>query len=414
MSKGQAQQFFKQDVFRLLAKELWRRYYFKGEFGSSAGLGLFKEVDTEPLRGLLGLTSLAWSKKKSLSLSTFATAMADSAVAWTLVEFVETVWQALVLKTDVVAQENAAFQQFKAELEQIAPVYLKLLTDKQVREWFQSETVSLADFRLVAKALKHLPTDYLRIPVFAYEQSGDAHAFDSGMPAERLLLQILAAQSQKEERVGVLAEVEAKNDLLNEFYLLRDDILNFAAIRGLVATSDGEINEMWRQASLQGCSWNVPLKEISRMDEIRPMSGEKVLIVENSGIYSILIDLFPNVPIICSSGQFVYAIWQLLRKLVASGTHLYYCGDCDPEGLLMAQRVFDTFPAMAHTVGMSLENYQYAARPSEISSQRLKQLRHIRQPELKLVADKIATSGIALQEGMLDQLIAEVRQVFQE
>lgn len=268
------------------------------------------------------------------------------------------------------------------------------------------------DFKQVSLALKHLPREFTRLPVFAYEQTGDAHAFDENQPAGRLLLQMLAKLSIDNLEKPQRAATEEKNELLNEFYLLRDDILNFVTIRGLLAEKAGIVNEMWRQATLDSCSWNVPLKEVLRMDVIYP-TGKQVLIVENSGVYSILVDLLPEVAIICSSGQFSYAVWQLLRKLVASDTQLYYSGDMDPEGLLMAQRLMDAFPEHVQTMGMNLAYYQMAAKPSQISDARLKQLRQVKHNELTLVAEQVVeTSQIALQEGILDTLIEQVRATF--
>lgn len=410
-----SQQFFKNAVFQVLAKELWRRYYLKGEFGVSMGMTLFEKVDAEPLRRLLGITVLNWSKKKRVKIIDFAMALESSRVAWTLTDFVRVVLKKeLVLKADMEARENVAFQLFLEELNQLDLLFVELLTEKQLRDWFHSESSGFSNFEKVSHGLKNMPSEYTRMPVFAYQQTGDAHAFDENQPSGRLLLQMLTKMSKEIPEVPQrLAATEEKNSVLNEFYLLRDDIQNFVAIRGLVAEKSGVVNEMWRQASLESCSWNVPLKEVLRMDSIRPNIGNKVLIVENSGIYSILVDLLPTVPIICSSGQFNYAVWQLLRKLAASGTELYYSGDMDPEGLLMAQRIFDMFPENAHTIAMDLKNYQKVALTNKISEQRLKQLKQIKNSVLKLVADRIdETYQIALQEGFLDQLIKDVKRVF--
>lgn len=410
-----SQQFFKKEVFQVLANELWRRYYLKGEFGISVGMSLFEKVDAEPLRRLLGTTALAWSKKKRVKIIDFAMALESSSVSWTLTDFVRVVLKKeLVLKTDKEAKEAAAFQLFLDELNRFDGLFVELLTEKQLLDWFHSENSEMTDFVNVSRALKNMPADYTRMPVFAYQQTGDAHAFDENQPAGRLLLQMLAKLSKEIPEVPQrLAATEEKNIVLNEFYLLRDDIQNFVAIRGLVAKKAGVVNEMWSQASIEACSWNVPLKEVLRMDSIYPSIGNQVLIVENSGVYSIMVDLLPTVPIICSSGQFTYAVWQLLRKLVASGTELYYSGDMDPEGLLMAQRILDIFPENTHTIGMNLTNYQEVALTHKISEQRLKQLRKIKDSGLKLVADRMEeTHQIALQEGFLEQLMNDVKRVF--
>lgn len=136
-------------------------------------------------------------------------------------------------------------------------------------------------------------------------------------------------------------------------------------------------------------SWNVPLKEILRMDKIYSGNGKIVFVVENSAVYSVLVELIPEVTIICSSGQFTYAVWQLLRKLIASDTVLYYSGDLDPEGLLMAQKLIEMFPNKVQTIGMSLESYQIAQQLEPLLPNQLKQLSKIKNETLQLIAEQM-------------------------
>src|SRR5699024_9301797 len=159
------------------------------------------------------------------------------------------------------------------------------------------------------------------------------------------------ALSKAPEAAREISAVEEKNQILNDFLLLRDDMMNDVAVQGLIAKNKGILNEMWQQACLQECSWNVPLKEILRMDTIQRFQGKKFVIVKNSCVYSILIELFPYIPMVCSSGQFTYAVWQLLNKLESSNTDMYYVGDLDPEGLVMAQTLLKRFPQHLQTLG---------------------------------------------------------------
>ena len=405
--------FFKAKVFHILATELHRRYYLKGDFGVSIGMKQLKNTDTNPLRGLLGLTEIVWAKKKRLTISEFERALENSIFSWNITDFVEFVTKKpLVLKADEEERVLKDFIQFQQDLDTIDRIFTEKLSEKQLMHWFQREEITFEPFQIIAKAIRNLPTEYTRMPVFAYQQTGNPHAFDDNQPSGILLLQMLKALSASSELIENLAIVEERNQLLDEFYLLRDDINNYVAIKGLIAERSGKINKMWRQACKEECSWNVPLKEVLRMETIRPFKNDKVLIVENSGIYSILIDQLPNIPMICSSGQFTYAVWRLLRKLPQSNTKMYYVGDLDPEGLGMAQTLLNRFPDNMQTVGMNIHNYKIASRPSTLSKQRLKQLRSIDNPKLLEVAKAIIeTKQTAMQEGFLDELIAELKSV---
>lgn len=405
-------QFFNEDVFRKLANELWRRYYLNGDCGISIGLGLFKGINTDPLRGLLGITEIAWTKKKRIMVRELEEALKNSAFSWTLIDFITFVTKKdLILKADEEKKSLARFTNFLNRLDYIHPIFTKKLSEKQLSQWFEKGENTITSFKIVAKSLENLPTEYTRIPVFAYEQTGDPHAFDDNRQTGILFLQMLHALSKTPEAARDISAVEEKNQILNEFFLLRDDIMNNVAVQGLIAKNKGMLNEMWHQACLQECSWNVPLKEILQMDTIQAFQSNKVVIVENSSVYSILIELFPHTPMVCSSGQFTYAVWQLLNKLESSNTDMYYVGDLDPEGIVMAQTLIKRFPQHLHTLGMNLKNFQIAARSAEISEQRLKKLRVITNPKLLELANEITkTRQVAMQEGFLNELIAQLKQ----
>lgn len=405
-----AEQFFQQPVFEKFAQELARRYYLKGDFGRTLGLQLFKGLETEPLRQFLGVPSWEWETQKRVQIATFSAALSNSVLKWSVNDFITYLTkQPLVLKSEVEAQRQVNYSLFLTKINQIDAIFCEQLTEKQLKQWFHEEMDVVDAFEKVSKAWHQLPKTYTYLPFFAYQLTGDAHAFDESTFAGRLLLQLFAATTKEPIFDQQLARIEEKNALLNEFFLLKDDIHNFVAIRGLVAKKHGQVSTMWHQAWLEKTAWNAPLKEILQMDQIYSVSHQSVLIIENSAVYSVLLELLPDVAMICSSGQFTYAVWQLLRKLVASGTHLYYSGDLDPEGLLMAQKLIEMFPKQVSTIGMTLESYQVGKKIEPLLSTQLQQLKKIQIKELKEIAEEMAvTHKKAYQEGFIDLIVMEV------
>lgn len=404
--------FFKAPVFLSIGKELARRYYLKGEFGSAIGIKSLGDVDTDPLRSLLGYTNLDWSKRKRVQITEFATALQESALQWSLEEFVRfTTQKELVLKIDVLKYEQKLYEDFLAKVTKVDAIFIQQLSEKQLKYWQKQEDI-ISVFQIVSHALRNLPTSYTRLPVFSYQQTGNPHAFDDNQPAGILLLQMLTASSSEAKQEELLSNIERKNSVLDEFYLLKDDINNDVAARGLLAKTE-TVSDMWQGACKEACSWKIPLKEILRMKTIYPEKGDKILVVENSGVYSILLDELPEVPMICSSGQFTYAVWKILRKLTESGIQIYYVGDMDPEGLVMAQQVLQTFPDHGHTIAMNLTSFALASHASALSETRLKQLRLVKDSKLKEVANQIyETHQVALQEGFIEELIWQVMEKF--
>lgn len=406
--------FFDQPIFKSISTDLHRRYYLKGDFGQSISLNKYSDIEKEPLRQLLGITLIQWASKKHVRIKIFEKALLESSIHWKLEELICYSVGPLILKSEEEEQKQQQYLLFIQQLKKVHPMFEQILSESQLLGWFDHGETSIKCFEQVKLAMDQLPKEYTRLPVFSYKITGDAHAFDIEKPAGRLLLQILSGQLKTDVvMLDNFSEVEMKNYILNEFFLLRDDINNYVTIRGLVGFKDNDLSQMWHHACLENCSWNVPLKEILRMDEIKPMNKQPVLIVENSGIYSILIDHFPDVPMVCSSGQFSYAVWQLLRKFEAVHQPFLYVGDMDPEGLLMAQKLLNTFPEIASTIGMTVINYHVAKKSIVLSDSRIKKLKGVTDPVLHSVAEEISKTGeVAYQEGFLEVLIEQIESYY--
>lgn len=194
------------------------------------------------------------------------------------------------------------------------------------------------------------------------------------------------AREQSDHQVS---RTEFNNDLLLSFNLVRDDVMNFAAVNGLIAESGGAEHPMWRAAVDSGVSWNVPVRHLLEVDTVYPANGKEVYLVENSGVFGTFLDARPDLPLVCTNGQFRLAIWLLLEKMAKAGCRLHYSGDFDPEGLQMADQVLSRFGSQVRLWGMDLDHYHYrASAPAvPISRQRLAKLKTLKSGVLRPLAD---------------------------
>lgn len=138
-----------------------------------------------------------------------------------------------------------------------------------------------------------------------------------------------------------IGEAEWENIVNEQFYLLKDDSYNAVQVNGLTAQKNGREVNMWSEAAQAGISWNVPLNYLLEVERIYPFYKDKVLLIENSGVFSIICIAFPELAVVCSSGQFKYSVWKITEKLIDSGVQVYYSGDLDPAGLYMHKSCFD-------------------------------------------------------------------------
>lgn len=264
----------------------------------------------------------------------------------------------------------------------------------------------------VARALAALPEQYERLPFFANRVTGDPHALDETEAAGRVFLQALGWLAQAAPQGtpdGRASTAEEKMELLYRYHLLRDDVQNFATVYGIVPQGTGDT--YFQRAAAAFAPLNLPLREIVRTAVFAPVAGSDIYIVENSGVFSSLLDALTAaqrcVPLLCLHGQPKLASWALLDRLAASGARLHYSGDYDPEGLAIAEKILRRYPDARP---WHYEAADYAPRPSvRLTDARRKQLADITLPELQPAAAAIRDQGYAYyQESFADQLARDL------
>lgn len=234
-----------------------------------------------------------------------------------------------------------------------------------------------------AHILSKLPASYERLPFFANRTTGNPHALDGGSRLGKIFLQALSW-------LHPAIAPDDRTMLLYEARLLRDDIQNFATAFGIAA--DGATSLYWRAAAEAFAPINVPLREIVRAERFVSACGDtpfRVFIVENSGVFSALLDALTEagriVPLLCLHGQPKLASWALLDRLAAAGAELYYAGDCDPEGLVIAERILRCYP-QAHAWQFDVRRFTPSA---PLSDARLKKLDGVTHPALLPVKEAL-------------------------
>ena len=101
------------------------------------------------------------------------------------------------------------------------------------------------------------PTKYYRLPVFANLVTGDPHAFDLNTPQGRLLifaLGFIRTLEDTEYNFSINSNSEEITELLSNFGIIRDDILNFVTCAGIVAYEKGTTESIawWQECAKEG------------------------------------------------------------------------------------------------------------------------------------------------------------------
>ena len=405
-------------VMVICIKQIHKKYESFGRFTGTISKSLFKKVDTEPLLTFMGLAQ--WEKTKSIKISDFLRNYEQSKFEPIPFELVVESVSGKQLKTKQELAEDAEteYGSFLVEIGEIYPLFRMVFSRNRNTAylgWFLKEpTACLAAFRNVAEALRNLPQEYTKLPVFAHRITGNPHAFDSSGLTGQLLFTMLYQQYAEAESAqamnGFLSKAELENEIYGLFKIIKDDIMNFTAVNGLIAYRGKEPIAMWQDACLDRIPWNVPVRQLLDISWIRPGKGKQIFLIENSGVYSILLDAFPDCPMVCTNGQFRYAVWLLLERIPDDGITLYYSSDFDPEGLLMADTLKRRYGEKLQLLGMTIDHYSASKPAAEIDEKRMQKLKRIQSGELRGLTDLMAEKKFAgYQEGILEELLDEIR-----
>lgn len=135
-------------------------------------------------------------------------------------------------------------------------------------------------------------------------------------------------------------------------------------------------------------------------------------LVENEMVFSDLLERagHTQAAFLCTSGQLRAAAQEVIELLVQSDTEIHYSGDMDPDGLLIADKLWKKYPGHIHIWRMSVDDYVNSISGEKITKQQLSKLELIENPLLQQTAVKMKELGRAsYQENLKDALANDIR-----
>lgn len=292
---------------------------------------------------------------------------------------------------------------------------------KTLMQRYESDRQKLSsDVELVCNALNNLPclnAQKLRLPMFASLIARNPHVFDEGTPCGQLLIYGLMYRFNTQKP----RNSQEKTELFYKAGILYDEVSNYVLCSGLKAYSNGRLHQGWEGFCNAGEPMLVSLSNLSKIDRVCSLSG-KVFVFENPGVFSTLLDIFCGkydkylyksqelrVPLICTYGQLKLACFVLLDMLAAEGTLIYYSGDFDPEGLLIADRLKERYGKNLILWRYTAEDYDKSLSGESLSAIRIKKMENLKDRQLVNLAQAIIKKGYAgYQELIVDELASDI------
>lgn len=184
--------------------------------------------------------------------------------------------------------------------------------------------------------------------------------------------------------------------------ILKDDLSNFCYICHIQPIDNIGYNYFYENYE----PLNINLYNLNRIN--KQFLSSQILVIENPSVFRELMQIAKekrlNIGLVCSNGQINLYTYHLLDRLLKSHCRLYYCGDFDPDGLLIADKLKQKYRAKIVLWQYTKFNFEKSKiyQPT-ISQRRQTILDNIQDSLLKEMASYIkSTSCFAYQEGLLE------------
>lgn len=192
--------------------------------------------------------------------------------------------------------------------------------------------------RDLAQVVRALPARAEPLASLAARLFGDAHALDPGTPRATLAVRAAA-------RLGSVAfadDAEGRRAAWASVGVMCDELSTPVLVFNLTARDDTPLGRLLRAAHAETEPVHVSLRVLLRspLGVASGLGGARVFVCENPTIVALAAARLGAkcAPLVCVNGQFATPALVLLRHLQAAGATLFYHGDFDPAGLVIARR----------------------------------------------------------------------------
>lgn len=423
--------------FKRLFQELKEKYRSLGTIGGTIRLDNLQPGEAMALTGLLRKD---YSRRKTAELKVTDIAAALDRTKFTglnLVEVVRAYWDGEIIPKKL---ERHTYQTRRQEF--FARI-MEEFPDQTFHTWL-NRTLTTGDnaYKLLitrydqeperlrrdllnlGRALNELPVlggEKLQLSLFASKITSDPHYFDDGtFTGELLVYGLMDIYGISKPQTAV-----EKAELLYRGGLYNNELMNFTICSGLLGYQPGGApHQGWLGFYRVGEPLQVSLGSLSRLERVES-PGKVVFVVENPVVFSVLLEKWRSTgrwidgsldagpPLVCTNGQVNLAALVLLDLLIKdSGTRLYYSGDFDPEGILIADKLKCRYGVRLHLWRYTELDYRKTISGQKISAPRLKQLGKLKNEELIGLGEVMNREGYAgYQELLVEELWKDVVQL---
>lgn len=272
----------------------------------------------------------------------------------------------------------------------------------------------------VGKALNSLPylnDGFQNIAMFSELITGDPHYFDETEKHFIFLFEGIKYIKNISRKINSVVE---KNKLFFEVGLIKESIFNSITIYGFRGIrSDKEESKILNSALEEKEYLNLSINNLNSIEYFKPISNQ-IYIFENPSVFTYVFDYLKksnqNTPaLICTAGQLNFSAYQFFDKLMkckkSKEILIYYSGDIDPEGMLIADNLLKRYEEIK-LLAYSKDTYLQYLSGQEISERSLKKLDSLSNKELMETAQVMRVKKEkAYQERFVGKILEKIKNI---
>ena len=281
-------------------------------------------------------------------------------------------------------------------------VYIRIVQASKENEQKCINTVCV-----VMKALNHLPmweNKKENISLFASYHTKNPHAFDKNTFAYYLMMHGIVYFL----KVGFPKTNLEQNEILYRAGLYQDGISNYCSVARLQAFNENNQPHLgWAGFYDSYEALNVNMDNLLHIHFIT--CCDRVYIVENPSVFQALLkkikkEKIEKIGLVCMNGQLNYSAYLLLDILVNSNIEIYYSGDMDPEGLLIADKIKQRYPSIKLWC-YDVRQYEISKSKEQATDQRMHMLDALKDETLIRIGKCISENKnrVGYQENMIEE-----------
>lgn len=281
-------------------------------------------------------------------------------------------------------------------------VYIRIVQASKENEQKCINTVCV-----VMKALNHLPmweNKKENISLFASYHTKNPHAFDKNTFAYYLMMHGIVYFLKVDFPKTNLEQ----NEILYRAGLYQDGISNYCCVARLQAFNENNQPHLgWAGFYDSYEALNVNMDNLLHIHFIT--CCDRVYIVENPSVFQALLkkikkEKIEKIGLVCTNGQLNYSAYLLLDILVNSNVEIYYSGDMDPEGLLIADKIKQRYPSIKLWC-YDVRQYEISKSKEQATDQRMHMLDALKDEALIRIGKCISENKnrVGYQENMIEE-----------